>query len=120
MSNKYKHGDKIPLEVITTRLRELIGAVTAGDGGKSVEREFTMRVPAELDRDADCILSEARMRLESQERDIVAKDAEIAELVDFVLMFRKDRLNNPSGIISSSTDNTAGKLTTKHKGQSHE
>ena len=55
----------------------------------------------------------ARRTIESQERDI-------AELVDFVLMFRKDRLNNPSGIISSSTDNTAGKLTTKHKGQSHE
>lgn len=67
MSNKYKHGDRVPSEVLCARLKELVKAITAGDNGQSLQREFTMRVPAELDRDADCVLSEAANRIEELE-----------------------------------------------------
>jgi len=104
MSNKYKYGDKIPLEVITARLLELIEAITAGDYGKSVEREFTMRVPAELDRDADCILSEASLRLESQERDIAELADSNGKLIDRLDMARDEFIR--ISIISNNSEVT--------------
>ncbi len=61
MSTKYKHGDKVPNSVLAARLDELAEAVTKGSD--AVNREFTMRIPAELDRDADLVLSEAANRL---------------------------------------------------------
>ena len=65
MSNKYKHGDYIPSEVLSSRLNELAEAVTKGRD--AIEREFTMRVPAELDRDADLVLSGASQRIQQLE-----------------------------------------------------
>ena len=62
MSRNYQHGDGIPVAVIVARLRELSKAVT--EGRESVAREFTMRIPAELDRDADLVLSQAAKMLE--------------------------------------------------------
>jgi len=62
MSRNYQHGDSIPVPVIVARLRELAAAVS--EGRAAVAREFTMRIPAELDRDADLVLSEAAKRLE--------------------------------------------------------
>ena len=62
MSTHYKHNDIIPVPVIVGRLRELAKAVTAGR--ESVAREFTMRIPAERDHDADLVLSEAATMLE--------------------------------------------------------
>ena len=46
----------------TARLRELSRAVTQGREGW---REFSMRVPAEPDRDADLVLSTAADEIES-------------------------------------------------------
>lgn len=63
MSNKYKHGDVVPLDVICNRLDELAVAVTKGEKGLS--REFCMRIPAELDHDADLVISEASIRLKA-------------------------------------------------------
>jgi len=65
MSNKYKLGDKIPSDVLCKRLRELSHAVTRGRDGMS---EFTMRIPAEIDRDADFILGYAAKRIEDLEK----------------------------------------------------
>lgn len=65
MSNNYKHGDRVPSEVLCARLDELADAVTQGAAG--VNREFTMRVPAELDRDADLVLSGAARRIRELE-----------------------------------------------------
>ena len=62
MSNKYKNGRDVPSDVLCARLRQLSDAVTKGRD--SICREFTMRVPAELDRDADLVLSEAAQRIE--------------------------------------------------------
>jgi hypothetical protein len=56
MSTKYKDDDRIPSKVIIDRLQKLAKVVTKGEAG--LRREFTMRVPAERDRDADLILSD--------------------------------------------------------------
>lgn len=59
MSTKYTDPDNIPTDVLCDRLETLSEAVTSD----AMDREFTMRIPAELDRDADCVLLEAARRL---------------------------------------------------------
>lgn len=61
MSRTFKESADIPTENIAARLKELAHAVT--QGRDAVSREFTMRIPAELDHDADLVLSEAARRL---------------------------------------------------------
>lgn len=61
MSRKYKEGDYIPSEVLAKRLDELSNAVANGN-----LEEFSMRVPVELDRDADVVLAEAAKRIRQQ------------------------------------------------------
>ena len=75
MTKNYKPGDHIPSVELSRRLSELSKAVTQGP--EAVRREFTMRVPAELDRDADLVLSEASrriMQLEAALRAMLALD----------------------------------------------
>ena len=74
MSARYNDVSEVPTTVICERLRELSEAVTTSDS--KVRREFTMRVPAEVDRDADIVLSAAADRLAAAEQRL----AEIAEL----------------------------------------
>ncbi len=66
MSTKYSNRKEVPTDIICSRLNELSDAVAKGNQG-----EFTMRVPAELDRDADIVLCEASIRLSqsNKERD---------------------------------------------------
>lgn len=59
MSIKYKAGNQVPDEALCVRLEELTDAVTKG----RTNQEFTMRVPAEVDRDADLVLAEAARRI---------------------------------------------------------
>lgn len=73
MSTKYRDSADVPTDVIVARLRRLVGAITGGR--ESMDGEFTMRVPAECDRDADLVLAEAARRLEQAE-------ARVAELED--------------------------------------
>lgn len=61
MSRKYKHGDKVPTKILATRLNELSDAITKGQ--KAIDREFVMRVPAELDHCPDLVMSQAARRL---------------------------------------------------------
>jgi hypothetical protein len=85
MSTKYKHGDAIPIDVIARRLEELSDAVVARmncDNAK-FEREFTCRIPAELDRDADVVLSEASLRLSKQQERIAELEQEKKLMIDF-------------------------------------
>lgn len=74
MSTKYQHGDKVPTEVLAKRLDELSDAVVTIMQGysKMFLREFTCRIPVELDRDADVVLSESALRLSEQEKQIAA------------------------------------------------
>ena len=58
MSTEYKDPTQVPTEKLADRLLRLAQAVFEGD-----HVEFTMRVPAELDRDADLVLQEASRRL---------------------------------------------------------
>ena len=60
MSRKYKHGDVIPVDVIANRLKEL-----AESAIKANWSDFSMRIPAELDHDADLVLMDAAMKLKS-------------------------------------------------------
>ena len=67
MSNKYKIGIEVPSGILAARLEKLSDAVTKGR--KSIDREFYMSVPAQVDNDADLVISEAARRihhLESQ------------------------------------------------------
>ncbi len=61
MSERYRDRKDIPNSVLADRLDALSDAVTKGR--EAVAREFTMRVPAENDRDADLVLSEAADRI---------------------------------------------------------
>jgi len=61
MSTKYKTPEEVPNETIIKRLNELTNAILKGR--VSIDREFTMRIPAELDHDADLVLAIAAKRL---------------------------------------------------------
>lgn len=81
MSTAYKHGDRVPSEVLASRLEELAHTVT--QGREAVSREFTMRVPAEQDRDADLVLSAAAGRIIELEAALTQQqDAEVVGLVE--------------------------------------
>jgi hypothetical protein len=60
MSITYKESKNVPDFVLINRLNELAKAVTNG----SESSEFCMSIPAQLDHDADIVLSEAAIRLE--------------------------------------------------------
>lgn len=59
MSRYYKTSEEVPTDVLIARLKEL--SIAVADGLKD---EFTMRIPAECDRDADIVLMEAAKRLQ--------------------------------------------------------
>lgn len=63
MSTKYQSTKEVPTETLIARLNELSDAIVGGR--ESQEREFTMRIPAECDRDADLVLAEVARRMEA-------------------------------------------------------
>jgi hypothetical protein len=71
MSNIYKTAGDVPNEVLAKRLIELGHLV-----GEQNFRDFTMSVPAELDRDADLVLSMAGHRLLTQQKRIAELEAQ--------------------------------------------
>lgn len=54
-------GEDVPSDVLCARLKVLSDAVI--EGKDAINREFTMRIPAEVDRDADLVLAEAAARI---------------------------------------------------------
>jgi len=64
MSTQYKHSDRVPDDVLADRLDQLADAVAKRDMS-----EFYMRIPAELDHDADLVLSEAAKRIRVMRQD---------------------------------------------------
>ncbi len=63
MSRKYKRSSDVPNEVLAARLFELALAIP----NKNLrEGELTMRIPAEVDRDADLVIGEAARRLRAR------------------------------------------------------
>lgn len=77
MSTKYRNSRDVPLDTIITRLEELSDAVIGGR--ESQGREFTMRIPAECDRDADLVIGEAAVRLVALQAENEALRARVAE-----------------------------------------
>jgi hypothetical protein len=73
MSSKYKDKKEVPTEVLCARLDELSDAVTKGRD--SILQNFGMRIPAEVDHDADCVLAEAARRLREMEKDKLRLDS---------------------------------------------
>ncbi len=71
MTTKYKLVDHIPTEILANRLNELADVVTKGQS--AIDREFVMRVPAELDRDPDLVMSAAAKRLIELEKIVSEK-----------------------------------------------
>ncbi len=61
MSRHYRDSKDIPNDVLAARLKELSDYCTKND----MPSEFSMRIPCELDRDADVVLGEASRRLSS-------------------------------------------------------
>ncbi len=61
MSRHYRDSKDIPNDVLAARLKELSDYCTKND----MPSEFSMRIPCELDRDADVVLGEASRRLAS-------------------------------------------------------
>ena len=70
MSIKYKSGEEVPSNILADRLDELSKVISKGHDAP-FSNEFTMRIPAECDRDADIVLSAAAQRI----RDLEAKMA---------------------------------------------
>lgn len=77
MSTKYRNSRDVPLDIIITRLNELSDAITGGR--ESQGREFTMRIPAECDRDADLVIGEAAARLAK-----LGRVSELAEKIRYI------------------------------------
>lgn len=79
MSNKYKDGDEVPTDILCNRVDYLVDVITGRV--KTTEQgfihEFSMRVPAELDHDADLVLSALSKRvrkLEARVRELEEKE----------------------------------------------
>lgn len=111
MSNQYSTTDEIPSETLCARLEQLSKAVT--EGKEAVEREFTMRVPAECDRDADLVLYRAAKRIRELEAKTKIKISQSPLRILFV--FRSDR--SREGAMRLQTDCLRGLIreTLPHK-----
>ena len=65
MSRNYKKSEDVPNHVLAERLAELAGVITRP--GPLDVHEFKMRIPAEVDHDADLVMAEAARRLKKLE-----------------------------------------------------
>jgi len=61
MSKKYREYGSVPTDVLANRLLQLSAAV--GKSSFEMLSEYTRRIPAELDRDADLVLSQSARRM---------------------------------------------------------
>ena len=76
MSTKYKLSDEVPSGVLADRLDVLSDAVTQGI--KKIGQVFYMSIPAEVDHDADLVISGAAKRI----RDLEAQLSTIQSTVN--------------------------------------
>lgn len=81
MSSQYKSTEAVPDHVLLARVAELVDAVTKGSAGSN---EFTMRVPAECDRDADLVLTELAIRYRQARNRASKAEAKLKELYGFI------------------------------------
>lgn len=63
MSTLYQSSKDVPTEILSARLNQLSHVVSSNR--ERIDAEFTMRIPPEVDRDADLVMSEAAVRIEA-------------------------------------------------------
>ena len=80
MSTKYGMTDRVPTEVLAARLEELSNVLTT-QGKDAIAHEFTMRIPAEMDRDADLVLYAAANRLLELEQKVTETFQQVTETI---------------------------------------
>jgi hypothetical protein len=80
VSTNYQSTKEVPLDAIIARLRELSGAIIRGREAQA--SEFTMRIPAECDRDADLVLSEAANRLNAMQARVAEMESVIKNAME--------------------------------------
>jgi hypothetical protein len=96
MSRQYKSSDEVPNAVLAARLRELCDVITKPKNRESGERlpyEFYMRIPAEVDHDADLVMSEAARRLLAPHPDLAG--------VEVVPVGARELLDEAAAILAS-------------------
>ena len=108
MTNKYKHGDIVPSNVLADRLDELASIITKKPD--DFRSEFSMRVPAEFDRDADLVMSEAARRLrEPAWRDMESAPNEMTvDEFEDLMVARENFEEFALGVTPSGTYNLRG------------
>jgi hypothetical protein len=101
VSNKYKHGERVPTSVLVNRLNELSNEITKGNLA-----QFVMRVPAELDHCPDLVMSAASIRLLEFEKEIAelkaAQELKVGRLENLLAMCCRD-LYSQTGTFKKST-----------------
>ena len=91
MSTLYQSSKDVPTEVLAARLNELADVVARKRD--RIGDEFTMRIPAECDRDADLVMSEAAVRLEALQAECekLRREAELWESIHDEIHRRADK-----------------------------
>lgn len=75
MSNQYKEAAQVPTPIFYARLKELASSASKGEWN-----DFYMRIPAEVDHDADLVLMGAAIRLSELQMRVESQQAEIERL----------------------------------------
>ena len=84
MSRKYKSSPEVPTNVLLERLNELVQVIAKqGRGARKLENVFVMHIPAEVDHDADLVMSEVGRRLKTLEAAIAVYCREELGDIDF-------------------------------------
>lgn len=78
MSTQYQSSKDVPTEVLAARLNDLAHVVA--QRRDCIGAEFTMRIPAECDRDADLVMAEAARRMQAMSIDLEHARIRIKEL----------------------------------------
>lgn len=88
MSRQYKDSKNVPSQVLCDRIQELIDVITkpAKRNGERLPYQFYMRIPAEVDHDADLVMGEIARRLlqVEKERDSLRDLINTPEIRDFI------------------------------------
>ena len=71
MSRQYKDSESVPSVELCARLQEISSSIAKGNYS-----DLTMRIPAEVDRDADIVISEAGMRIKRLEAALEALEGD--------------------------------------------
>lgn len=95
-------------EQLIRRRRELSNAIT--DGREARDREFTMRIPADPERDADLVLNAAADRIEALEKRLenVIEDMRSAARKVNAQLYESiiDRINRGDTLVSPAEPNS--------------